>query len=37
LPWWPIRAELRVTPDFYEIWMTTPSRGITVLKVTPVR
>ena len=33
LPWWPIRAELRVTPDYYEFWMTTPSRGITVLKV----
>ena len=37
LAWWPTRAELRVTPDFYEIWMTTPSRGITVLKVVPVR
>jgi hypothetical protein len=35
LPWWPQRAELRVTPEFYEIWMTTPSRGITVLKVAP--
>lgn len=37
LPWWPTRAELKVQPGFYEIWMTTPSRGITVLKIAPLR
>lgn len=38
LAWWPQRAELRLLPfGAYELWMTTPSRGITVLKVAPVR
>ncbi len=35
LPWWPQRAELHVTDTGYELWMTTPSRGITVLDVKP--
>ncbi|MEQ1902569.1 MAG: hypothetical protein ABL888_00120 [Pirellulaceae bacterium] len=35
LAWWPQRGEIRVTPNYYEIWMTTPSRGITVLRVSP--
>jgi hypothetical protein len=37
LPWWPIRAEIRVASGYYELWMTTPSRGITVLRVSPRR
>jgi hypothetical protein len=37
LAWWPTRAEIRIASGFYELWMSTPSRGITVLKVTPTR
>jgi hypothetical protein len=35
LPWWPLRGEIRVASGYYELWMTTPSRGITVLRVSP--
>jgi hypothetical protein len=37
LAWWPQRAEIRVASGYYELWMTTPSRGITVLRVSPRR
>jgi hypothetical protein len=37
LPWWPIRAEIRVARRYYELWLTTPSRGITVLRVSEPR
>jgi hypothetical protein len=35
LPWWPQRGEIHVTNTGYELWMTTPSRGLTVLDVKP--
>lgn len=37
LPWQPLRCEIRVAANHYELWMTTPSRGVTVLKVSPGR
>ena len=37
LPWHPTDAEIRAVPGGYEVWMTTPSRGITVLRVQPPR
>ena len=37
LPWAPQRVEIHVTQGCYELWMTTPSRGITVLRVSSDR
>ncbi len=37
LAWHPGRTEIRVASGYYELWMTTPSRGITVLRVSPGR
>jgi hypothetical protein len=37
LAWHPTHAEIRTVPGGYQIWMTTPSRGITLLTVTAIR
>ena len=37
LPWHVTDAEIKTVPGGYELWMTTPSRGLTVIKVRPVR